>query len=261
MRYEMKRALVGGAGADPDPRGVAAVRATIPDLALMKLPLTLRNSDTIPGRLLLTLEGTTANTAVVEIWALDDTDVDRQAGLPELPSIAGKGAREFSLVATLTVTVGELLSFPGVIAGVAAAVASLVGVAGTFPTAFSGGETLILSIDGVPFTTTFLVGDQSNAEVVTAINAEALSAGIPVPPASVDGGEIRLTGWTTGSSGHVTVTGGTGAATLGLSGTATGTDGVAAQQQADNMPGPGTIYARVTTAPAADAVLKVAAAN
>jgi hypothetical protein len=42
----------------------------------------------------------------------------------------------------------------------------------TFPTTFAGGETLVLSIDGGPqVTVTFLVGDQTQANVVSRINA------------------------------------------------------------------------------------------
>jgi hypothetical protein len=225
----------------------------------MRCPLNLRASDTIPGRLLLALEGTALQTAVVEIWALDDTAVDRGASMPEPLSQAEKGAREFYLVASgLIVTVGELVAYPGYVAAIPATVATLLGVGGTFPTLFAGGETLIMEIDNQPFTTNFVVGDQSAAQVAAAINAAAFAAGIPGTPATVQGGEIQIAGNVTGSAGEVVVTGGTGAATLGLSGFALGTDGVPGRQQADNMPEPGTVYVRVTTAPAAASVLKVA---
>lgn len=249
----MKRSLVGGAGADPDPRGTPTVIGTIPDEALLKCPLTLRNSDTIPGRTLITMEGTTGNTAVVELWALDDIAPDRAAGAPQRQTQVEKEAREFALVSTVTVTVGELTSGD---VGMAATVATLLGVAGTFPTLFAGGETLLLRIEGISFTVTFAVGDQSGAEVVAEINAEAAIAGVPVPPASFST-EILLTGSTTGSGGNVAVLGGTGAATLGLSGSEIGNDAVAAL---GNFPG-GTMYARVTTSPAANATLKIACAN
>ena len=226
---------------------------TIPDAALLKCPLTLRNSDTIPGRALLTMDGTAGNTAVVELWALDDVALDRGASAPQRQTQGEKEAREFALVSVVAVTVGELTSGD---VGMAAAVATLLGVAGTFPTTFAGGETLLLRIEGISFTVTFAVTDQSGAEVIAEINAEALIAGVPVPPASF-GTEILLTGSTTGSAGNVAVLGGTGAATLGLSGSEIGSDAVA---PLDNFPG-GTLYARVTTSPAADATLKVACAK
>ncbi len=253
MRFQMKRSLLGGAGADPDPQGTPTVVGTIPDEALLTCPPTLRNSDTIPGRALLTMEGTAGNTAVVELWALDDVALDRGASAPLRRTTAQQEAREFALLSTVTVTVGELTSGD---VGMAAAVATLLGVAGTFPTGFTGGETLLLRIEGISFTVTFAVGDQSGAQVIAEINAEALAAGIPVPPASF-ATEILLTGSTTGSAGNVTVLGGSGAAILGLSGSEIGSDAVASL---DNFPG-GTLYARVTTTPAADATLKVACAK
>lgn len=108
MRFKMKRSLEAPVVADPDPRGIPAVVGTIPDLALLQIPLTLRNSDTIPGRLLFTLEGTTLNTAVVEVWTLDDIAPDRQANLPIALTQAEKEARQFYLVGTVALTVGEL---------------------------------------------------------------------------------------------------------------------------------------------------------
>lgn len=109
MRFQMKRSLGAAAPADPDPRGLPAVVGAIPDDALLVTPLTLRNSDTIPGRLLFALEGTAANTVVVSVWALDDVALDRQASAPQRATQADKQGREFYLVeAAVTVTVGEL---------------------------------------------------------------------------------------------------------------------------------------------------------
>jgi hypothetical protein len=45
---------------------------------------------------------------------------------------------------------------------------------GTYPTTFVGGETLTLAVDDLPeFTVTFVVGDQAQADVITAVNAAA----------------------------------------------------------------------------------------
>ena len=114
MRFEMKRSVAGAAAADPDPR---AAPGDVPDAALMRCPLTIRNSDTVPGRLLLTAEGTTANTFGVEIWVLDDTGLDRGAGLPDLPSQSDKANRQWyncTPGGALTVTVGEVIEFSAV---------------------------------------------------------------------------------------------------------------------------------------------------
>ncbi len=52
-----------------------------------------------------------------------------------------------------------------------AAVATLNSVAGTYPTTFTGGEWIEYTIDGVAYRTTFLAGDQSQAQVVARLNA------------------------------------------------------------------------------------------
>lgn len=105
-------------------------------------------------------------------------------------------------------------------ARIGAAAAAVEGVAGTFPTGFGGGETLLLTIDALPqFTTTFDVADQSAAQVAARINAAAALAGHPTPRASVlSTGQLRIEGVATGKEGSVAVGGGTGAATLGLTG-------------------------------------------
>ena len=101
---------------------------------------------------------------------------------------------------------------------IGADVARVVGSGGTFPTTFAGGETLILDIDGTPFTTTFDAADQSAAQCAARINAAAALAGLQTPRASVaTSGELQLESVETGAEGSVEVTGGTGAATLGLS--------------------------------------------
>lgn len=108
MQFTMKRALTGGQAADPDP---VATPGAVPDVALMEIPLTQRNTDAPPQRLLFTLTGTALQTAVVEVWALDDTDdLSRLASLSELLTNAQKAAREFSNATTtpITVTVDEL---------------------------------------------------------------------------------------------------------------------------------------------------------
>lgn len=105
-------------------------------------------------------------------------------------------------------------------------VARVLGVGGTFPTTFAGGEDLVLDIDGLgAFTTTFAGGDQTAAQVAARINAAAALAGLPTPRVAVaTSGQLELTSVLTGSQGSVEVVSGTGAATLGLTvGTTAGT--------------------------------------
>lgn len=107
---------------------------------------------------------------------------------------------------------------------IGADVARLIGVGGTFPTGFAGGETLTLEIDGVAVSVVFDVADQTVAQVVARINAAIAFAGLPAPLARVTSlSQVSIESVATGAQGTVEVTGGTGAATLGLTGSAAGT--------------------------------------
>jgi hypothetical protein len=80
------------------------------------------------------------------------------------------------------------------------------GVAGTYPTAFVGAETLDLEIDGVPFTTTFTVADQTRNEVLARINYAASLAGFQATPVALaNGSQLRLKSPTLGASSVVKV--------------------------------------------------------
>ncbi len=111
-----------------------------------------------------------------------------------------------------------LISNQAVRLRIGAAEATVLGVGGVYPTAFAGGETLNLLLDGVALAVAFLIGDQSALQVSQRINAAAMLAGFAYAPASVDGGQLRLTSARTGIDGNVTVVSGTGAAALGLTG-------------------------------------------
>lgn len=100
--------------------------------------------------------------------------------------------------------------------GSAPTTAQRTAVAGTYPTAFAGGETLDLEIDGVVFTVTFDVADQLLADVIKRINAASAFNGIDGLIASNASSQLRLTSQETGSGSQVSVVGGTGRATLGL---------------------------------------------
>lgn len=93
-----------------------------------------------------------------------------------------------------------------------AAAGSRTGVAGTFPTLFSGGETLQVKVDGgVVQTVTFAAGDQSLVDVLARINMGMIGG-----YADDDGSEVRLTSDRKGTGSYMEVVGGTAAATLGL---------------------------------------------
>lgn len=87
---------------------------------------------------------------------------------------------------------------------------------GTYPTAFAGGETLDVEIDGTPLAVMFAAGDQTLVQVLARINYVAALAGL-APIALDNAGEIRLQSPTTGIGSTVeVVAGGTALATLGL---------------------------------------------
>ena len=89
----------------------------------------------------------------------------------------------------------------------------LTGTAGTFPTLFTGGETLeVITREGAPSrVVTFTAADQTNANVRDRINARL---GLTI--ADLSGGEIRLSSEVGGADGYIEIVGGTALATLGL---------------------------------------------
>jgi len=98
--------------------------------------------------------------------------------------------------------------------------ASVTGVSGVFPTLFAGGETLTFTLDGAPVSVSFTAGAQTAAQVAAEINASCAMLGLPTPRATVaTNGQITITGVLTGPlTGEITITGGSGAVQLGLSG-------------------------------------------
>jgi len=95
---------------------------------------------------------------------------------------------------------------------------SRTGVAGTYPTGFGGGETLTLIIDGsgVTRTVTFSAAATTLAVVVNEVNEQ-----LPGAYAEDSGGQLKITSDRLGTGSSVSVTGGTGAATLGMAVAAT----------------------------------------
>lgn len=111
---------------------------------------------------------------------------------------------------------------------IGADVARVLGVGGTFPTGFGGGETLSLAFDSpfaIPILTTFDAADQTAAQVAARINAALALAGLPTPRVTVAAsGELQIESVLTGSEGSVLVSSGTALGTLGLTtGTTFGT--------------------------------------
>lgn len=134
----------------------------------------------------------------------------------------GDAFEDLDLLADFTaIELLYLRSDSRIIARIDAAAARLVGSSGTFPTGFSGDETLDLEIDGTAFTTTFEAEDQSISEVIARINSAAALAGLATPRAEQDAAtsQLAIEGIETGSAGAVKVTGGTGASTLGFADT------------------------------------------
>ncbi len=103
---------------------------------------------------------------------------------------------------------------------VGAAPAVVVGVGATYPTGFVGGETLTMTIDGISVSVTFTSGAQTAAQVCDQINAACALVGLPTPRSAVvaGSGQVSVFGIATGSQGSVVITGGSGAADLGLTG-------------------------------------------
>jgi hypothetical protein len=98
---------------------------------------------------------------------------------------------------------------------IGAAPAQVLGSGGSFPTTFSGGETLAFTVDGTAVAVTFTAAAQSAANVASEINQAAIAAGLTFLPAAVQSsGQLSLTGSATGVQGSVEVTAGN--ATIGL---------------------------------------------
>lgn len=156
-----------------------------------------------------------------------DTGTATTAGSP--PGLATFGRSTASNLDPYALSPGQTLTV--VIDGGApqtvtfnAARATRSGVAGTFPTLFAGGETLTLKIDGGSLqTVTFAAGDQSEAQVISKINALIIGAF-----ADDNAGQVRINSDKQGTGSIVEIVGGTGRATIGLAvGVTSGTGNVA----------------------------------
>lgn len=116
----------------------------------------------------------------------------------DLPGTDGIGG--FQLLVVKTQTVMRLR--------IGGAAATLLGSGASFPTGFSGGESLTFEADGVEVDATFTAAAQSAVQVAQEINQAAIGAGLTYLPATVDAtGQLRLSGRLTGSEGTLEITG------------------------------------------------------
>lgn len=94
----------------------------------------------------------------------------------------------------------------------AAVAARILGVGGTYPTNFVGGEDLLIQIDDDdPLPIIFTAAEQALADVWAYINAKAAAT-----IASAQGGQLAIDSVVRGTAGRVRILGGSAAATLGL---------------------------------------------
>lgn len=155
--------------------------------------------------------------------------VDTSVGSVQFTSnafVTGVSAFRYALASGQTLSLDLLAGAGPQTATFTGTAATVTGVAGVYPTTFTGGNTLSLGYDGVPnFTVTFLSTDQTNAQVVARINSYSGFA-----MADLNAGQLRLTGLQAGNGAQVrVVTGSAGVlAQLGLTAATTaGTGNVA----------------------------------
>jgi hypothetical protein len=159
--------------------------------------------------------------------------VDNSAGSVQFRRLAAKkgGKGTFDLAAGDTVTWrrNDAVNVPATFLANKAVINA---TSGTFPTLFTGGETLLLTVDGVVLPPiVFTDQEQTEAECIARIN---LAAALTI--AFDNGGEISLRSMIAGSSGRIEITGGTAVATLGFVSVAVADvwDWVAVNAQAGN---------------------------
>lgn len=91
-------------------------------------------------------------------------------------------------------------------------------VAGTYPTTFTGGESITYKIDGTTYTTVFLSTDQTQAQVIARLNATIGYTGV-----TLQGGNVtRITGRQRGTGGSVQIVSVSGASVTTATGFSAG---------------------------------------
>lgn len=118
-----------------------------------------------------------------------------------LASISGSSNFNFDLEPGMTLRT-KLNGGAQVTSTFAGAAATLNSAAGTYPSTFTGGETMTYIIDGITYTTTFLAADQTQGQVVARLN---LTVGYAAFVAG--GGNVTsINGRQRGTGGNVQIT-------------------------------------------------------
>jgi len=107
MRSDLQIPSTGGAAADPDPR---TSPEQVPDRNVGDVPATMLGTDQSPQTLVVALEGTTGQSATIQLWTIEDPVNTQIIADPK----AEKAARRYySVGEPLTLSVGDALTFIG----------------------------------------------------------------------------------------------------------------------------------------------------
>lgn len=110
MQFPIVIPIVGGASADANPRSAAG---SVPDRNIGEIAPCVHNTDVAPKSLLMALEGTASQTAIVQMWVLDE-DPRTLNRFGDDPG-AGRAERKwYQYGDAITVTVGNAQLVAGV---------------------------------------------------------------------------------------------------------------------------------------------------
>lgn len=127
-----------------------------------------------------------------------DTSIG-EVSFTRLASISGRTDFSFAL------TTGQTLVFDigggAVTATFTGAVATIASAAGTYPSTFTGGQSMVVAIENVQYTIVFLAADSTQAQIVARMNAAVGYTAFVV----AGGGVTNFNGRIAGSSGSVQV--------------------------------------------------------
>lgn len=142
--------------------------------------------------------------------------VDNSAGTVQFRRLAaikgGKGPFSATNGQTITFTRNGVTD---VVATFTGGKASIAGIAGTFDTGFTGGESFEFSVDGAVLPIVLMTDQEQTALQVAA----RINAVVALTVASVVGGQVVISSVIAGTAGRVKIIGGTALATLGFTAT------------------------------------------
>jgi len=127
-----------------------------------------------------------------------DTSVG-EVQLTRLASLSGSNAFSYALTSGQTVVLN--LGASNLTATFTGTPATTSSSAGTYPTTFTGGESMTYIIDGKSYTTYFLSGDQTQTQAIARLNATVGYSAFAI----AGGGVTSLTGRIGGTSGNVQI--------------------------------------------------------